>query len=104
MNWFLWSLLSAAFAALTAILSKAGVSGIDANLATAIRTSVVVVFTWAIVVMTGAAGLRSIPPSSWTWLVCSGIATGLSWLCYFHALARGAGLARRADRQVERGA
>jgi transporter family protein len=89
MNWLVWSLLSAVFAALTAILAKAGVSGIDANLATAIRTSVVVVFTWVMVVLTGAKGIGAIPGRSWGWLMLSGIATGLSWICYFHALRIG---------------
>jgi transporter family protein len=89
MNWLFWALLSAAFAALTAILAKLGVMGIDANLATAIRTSVVVVFTWLIVVFSGSRGIATIPARSWGWLVLSGMATGLSWLCYFHALRVG---------------
>jgi transporter family protein len=89
MNWLLWALLSAAFAALTAILAKVGVTGIDATLATAIRTSVVLVFTWLIVALTGARGLTAIPGRSWLWLILSGVATGLSWLCYFHALRVG---------------
>jgi transporter family protein len=89
MNWLFWALLSAAFAALTAILAKLGVTGIDANLATAIRTSVVVVFTWLIVAFGGARGIAAIPPRSWVWLMLSGMATGLSWLCYFHALRVG---------------
>src|SRR4051812_13852184 len=89
MNWLFWALLSAAFAALTAILAKLGVTGIDANLATAIRTTVVVVFTWLVVVFSGLRGIAAIPPRSWGWLVLSGIATGLSWLCYFHALRIG---------------
>ena len=89
MNWLFWALLSAAFAALTAILAKLGVTGIDANLATAIRTSVVVVFTWLIVVFSGSRGIAAIPPRSWGWLVLSGLATGLSWICYFHALRVG---------------
>ena len=89
MNWLVWALLSAAFAALTAILAKLGVTGIDANLATAIRTTVVVVFTWLIVGFSGSRGIAAIPPRSWGWLVLSGMATGLSWLCYFHALRVG---------------
>ena len=89
MNWLTWALLSAAFAAMTAILAKLGVSGIDANLATAIRTSVVVVFTWLIAGVSGSRGIAAIPGRSWGWLVLSGIATGLSWLCYFHALRVG---------------
>jgi bacterial/archaeal transporter family protein len=89
MNWLFWSLLSAVFAALTAILAKIGVTGIDATLATAIRTSVVVIFTWLMVVVTGARGVAHIPGRTWGWLALSGIATGLSWLCYFHALRVG---------------
>src|SRR4051812_34095688 len=89
MSWLFWSLLSAAFAGLTAVLAKVGVSGIDSNIATALRTSVVVVFTWMIVAITGAPGVASIPSKSWLPLVLSGIATGLSWLCYFHALKIG---------------
>src|SRR6266404_2451117 len=89
MSWLFWSLLSAVFAALTAILSKVGVAAIDSNLATAVRTSVVVVFAWLMVVVTGARGVASIPGKSWLPLVLSGIATGLSWLCYFHALKVG---------------
>src|SRR5262245_43508857 len=89
MNWLIWALLSAVFAALTAILAKAGVAGIDANLATAIRTSVVLVFTWTIALLTDARGLTTIPGRSWMWLLLSGVATGLSWLCYFHALRIG---------------
>jgi bacterial/archaeal transporter family protein len=89
MNWLFWSLLSAVFAALTAILAKIGVTGIDATLATAIRTSVVVIFTWLMVVVTGARGVGHIPGRTWGWLALSGIATGLSWLCYFHALRVG---------------
>jgi len=89
MDWLLWALLSAAFAAMTAVLAKLGVTGIDANLATAIRTSVVVVFTWWIAGIEGARGVTTIPGRSWMWLVLSGLATGLSWLCYFHALRVG---------------
>jgi bacterial/archaeal transporter family protein len=89
MNWLLWALFSAVFAALTAILAKLGVSRIDANLATAIRTSVVLVFTWLMVALSGARGLTAIPGRSWMWLVLSGIATGLSWICYFQALRVG---------------
>jgi transporter family protein len=71
-------------------LAKIGVSGIDSNLATAIRTSVILLFTWAIVVVTGtAAGLSSASPRTWISLVLSGLATGLSWLCYFRALQLG---------------
>jgi transporter family protein len=89
MTWLPWALLSAVFAALTAILAKLGVQGIDPNLATAIRTTVVVVFTWLVAAMAGAHGIAAIPGRSWGWLVLSGFATGLSWLCYFHALRLG---------------
>jgi transporter family protein len=90
MQWLYWSLLSAAFAAATAVLAKVGVTGIDSNLATAIRTSVILVFTWAIAFSTaGAVSLENLPGRSWLFLVLSGIATGLSWLCYFRALQLG---------------
>lgn len=90
MTWLTWSLLSALFAGLTAILAKIGVSGVDSNLATAVRTSVVVVFAWAVVLITGpAAGVFSFSKRTWLFLVLSGLATGLSWLCYFRALQLG---------------
>ncbi len=90
MTWLFWSLLSALFAAATAILAKAGVKGIDSNLATAIRTTVVVLFTWAIAVALEKHGeMRNISNRSWTFLILSGFATGLSWLCYFRALQLG---------------
>ena len=89
-NWLTWALLSAFFAALTAILAKLGVAGVDSNLATAVRTSVVVVFTWLLVAVTRqAAGLQMLSRKNWLFLVLSGLATGLSWLCYFHALKIG---------------
>jgi len=90
MSWLTWSLLSAVFAAATAILAKLGVEKIDSNLATAIRTSVVVVFSWLIVLIfrpDSPAG--GIPRRSWMFLLLSGLATGLSWLCYFRALKLG---------------
>jgi len=90
MTWLTWSLLSALFAAATAILAKLGVAGIDANLATAVRTSVVVVFTWLLAYATRPPmGFRAFSGKSWTFLIFSGVATGLSWLCYFHALQVG---------------
>src|SRR6476660_3855888 len=90
MTWLTWSLLSAFFAALTAILAKLGVAGIDANLATAFRTSVVVVFTWLLAYMTRPAeGWQGFSHKTWLFLVLSGLATGLSWLCYFRALQAG---------------
>ena len=90
MTWLTWSLLSAAFAAATAILAKLGVEKIDANLATAIRTSVVVVCTWLLAYSTWrSASLASVSGRTWLFLVLSGFATGLSWICYFHALKLG---------------
>jgi bacterial/archaeal transporter family protein len=90
MQWFFWSIASAFFAGLTALLAKIGVSGLNSNLATAIRTSVILVFTWAIVlVTTGGVDLHGISRKTWLFLVLSGIATGLSWLCYFRALQIG---------------
>jgi len=90
MTWIFWALLSAVFAALTALLAKVGVAGIDSNLATAIRTSVIVVFTWAIALgLERHHALAEIGRRSWLFLALSGISTGLSWLCYFRALQLG---------------
>lgn len=90
MNWLHWSLLSALFAGLTAVLAKIGVAGVDSNLATAARTSVVLVFTWGIAFATAKpAALLDMPRKAWVFLALSGIATGLSWLCYFRALQLG---------------
>jgi transporter family protein len=90
MTWLVWSLLSAIFAALTAILAKKGVAGVDANLATAVRTSVVVIFTWLLALATGsAAPFQHFTAKTWLFLALSGMGTGLSWLCYFHALQVG---------------
>jgi transporter family protein len=90
MGWLGWALLSAVFAAATAILAKIGIAGIDSNLATAIRTTVVLVFTWAIAIGLEKHGaIGEISRRSWVFLVLSGIATGLSWLCYFRALQLG---------------
>jgi transporter family protein len=90
MNWFAWALLSALFAGLTAILAKIGVAGVDSNLATAIRTTVVLVFTWGIALATtNPATALSLPRHTWVYLILSGLATGLSWLCYFRALQLG---------------
>ena len=93
-SWIAWSLLSAVFAAATALLAKLGVAGIDANLATAIRTSVVVVFAWGIALAFGShrdgtGSLIHIAPRTWLFLALSGLATGVSWLCYFRALQLG---------------
>lgn len=90
MTWITWAFLSAVFAAATAILAKLGVENIGSNLATAIRTTVVVAFTWAIAYSDRTPSeLGSISAKTWTFLALSGIATGLSWLCYFHALKLG---------------
>jgi transporter family protein len=90
MTWLFWALLSAAFAAATAILAKLGVAGVDSNYATAIRTTVVVIFTWAIALATRQPGSFHVPGSrTWLFLFLSGLATGLSWLCYFRALQMG---------------
>ena len=90
MSWIFWALLSAVFAACTALLAKVGVEHIDSNLATAIRTTVVLFFTWAIVLGLNAhRGLPAIGRRSWVFLVLSGLCTGLSWLCYFRALQIG---------------
>jgi transporter family protein len=91
MTWLAWSLLSAFFAALTAILAKLGVEGVDANFATAVRTSVVVVFTWLLAFATREAGgrMEALSGKALLYLTLSGLATGLSWLCYFHALQVG---------------
>ncbi len=90
MTWIVWALLAALFAAATALLAKVGVAHIDSNLATAVRTSVVLVFTWAIAIGLGKHGeLRLLDRRSILFLTLSGLATGLSWLCYFRALQLG---------------
>jgi transporter family protein len=90
MTWIAWAMLSAIFAAATALLAKFGVTGVDPNLATAVRTTVVVLFAWAIAIGFGAhGGLAHIERRSWLFLTLSGLATGLSWLCYFRALSLG---------------
>ena len=89
MNWFIWAFLSALFAGLTAILAKVGVRDVDSNLATAIRTTVVLAFTWAIALSRRGQTLSGIPSRTWSFLVLSGFATGASWLCYFRALQLG---------------
>ena len=91
MSWLFWSLLSAFFAGATAILAKIGVAGIDSNLATAIRTTVVLVLTWLIVLFTDKpASIAGVSTRTWVFLTLSGLGTGLSWLCYFRALQLGA--------------
>jgi len=89
-SWIGWAILSAVFAAATALLAKVGVAHIDSNLATAVRTSVVVVFAWGIVLALGKHGeIRSLDRRTVLFLALSGLATGLSWLCYFRALQLG---------------
>jgi transporter family protein len=89
-NWLLWSLLSALFAGATAVLAKVGVEGVNSNLATAIRTTVVLVFTWALAAQAiSPAAFAALSRRTWLFLALSGIATGLSWLCYFRALQLG---------------
>lgn len=90
MNWLIFALLSAFFAAITAILAKIGISGVNSNLATAIRTVVILLFAWGIVLYQGTAHeLRNISKHTLIFLVASGISTGLSWLFYFRALQLG---------------
>lgn len=88
--WFIFALLSALFAALTSILAKIGISGVNSNLATAIRTLVVVVMAWGMVFLTNTQkGISEISQQSWLFLILSGLATGASWLCYYRALQLG---------------
>jgi transporter family protein len=89
MTWFIWALLSAFFAGLTAILAKIGVENVNSNLATAIRTVVILIFAWSIVLFTKTQPLSTIGRRTWIFLILSGFATGLSWLCYFRALQLG---------------
>ena len=88
--WFVFALLSAVFAALTSILAKVGIEGVNSNLATAIRTVVVVVMAWGMVFLTNTqSGIADISKRSWLFLILSGLATGASWLCYYRALQIG---------------
>ena len=88
--WWLFALGSAVFAALTSILAKIGIEGVNSNLATAIRTVVVVIMAWGMVFLTNAQqGLGDISRKSWLFLILSGVATGISWLCYYRALQLG---------------
>lgn len=88
--WALFAILSALFAALTSILAKAGIDGVNSNLATAIRTVVVLVMAWGMVFLTNAQyGITEIRRESWLFLILSGLATGVSWLCYYKALQMG---------------
>ena len=88
--WMIFAVLSAVFAALTSILAKIGIDGVNSNLATAIRTIVVVIMAWGMVFLTHAqSGLAEISKKSWIFLILSGLATGASWLCYYKALQMG---------------
>lgn len=88
--WWIFAILSAVFAALTSILAKVGIDGVNSNLATAVRTMVVVVMAWVMVFITNAqSGLTEISKKSWIFLILSGLATGASWLCYYRALQIG---------------
>ena len=88
--WFVFALMSALFAALTSILAKVGIDGVNSNLATAIRTAVVLAMAWGMVFLTHAQnGISSISRKSWLFLILSGLATGASWLCYYRALQLG---------------
>ena len=88
--WIIFAILSAVFAALTSILAKVGIEGVDSNLATAVRTILVVIMAWAMVFITNTqSGLSQISRKSWIFLILSGIATGASWLCYYKAIQLG---------------
>ena len=88
--WFIFALLSAVFAALTSILAKVGIEGVNSNLATALRTLVVLAMAWMMVFVTNAqSGIGEISRKSWLFLILSGLATGASWLCYYKALQIG---------------
>jgi transporter family protein len=89
MNWLSWAILSAVFAGVTAILAKVGVKDIDSNIATAIRTTVILVFVWLVATVSNRQPLLTIAPRTWVFLALSGLATGASWLCYFRALQLG---------------
>ena len=89
MSWLAWAFLSALFAGLTAVLAKVGVKDVDSNLATAIRTVVVLVFAWAVALFRTHQPLSTVTSKTWLFLVLSGLATGASWLCYFRALQLG---------------
>ena len=88
--WFVFALMSSIFAALTSILAKVGIEGVSSNLATAIRTGVVLIMSWGMVFLTGTqSGIGDISRKSWIFLILSGLATGASWLCYYKALQIG---------------
>lgn len=88
--WLVFALLSSVFAAVTSILAKIGINGVNSNLATAVRTAVVLVMAWVIVFLTNAqSGISEVSKRSWVFLILSGLATGASWLCYYKALQMG---------------
>jgi len=88
--WWIYALLSALFAALTAIFAKIGIKGVDTDLATAIRTVIILLIAWAIAIFRGTTGtMGTLTRTNWTFLILSGCATGLSWICYFRALQLG---------------
>ncbi|MCI9257685.1 EamA family transporter [Acutalibacter sp.] len=88
--WLLFAVLSSVFAALTSILAKVGIEGVNSTLATAIRTTVVLAMAWGMVLLTGSqGGISGISQKSWIFLILSGLATGVSWLCYYYALQMG---------------
>lgn len=88
--WLIFAILSAVFAAATSILAKVGIEGVNSNLATAVRTVVVVLLAWGMVFITNTqGGIASITPKSWIFLILSGLATGASWLCYYRAISLG---------------
>jgi transporter family protein len=90
MNWLVWALLSALFAGLTAVLAKTGMEGVNSHVATAVRTVVVLIFTWIIALgVAPVSAVAELTRRNWTFLILSGLATGLSWLCYFRALQLG---------------
>ncbi|WP_035610730.1 EamA family transporter [Haloferula sp. BvORR071] len=91
MNWLIWALLAAFFAGVTAVLAKAGVDGVNSNLATAVRTTVVLAFSWVIAFAScrPVVALSGLSSRTWVFLTLSGLATGLSWICYFRALQLG---------------
>jgi len=90
MTWQIWALLSAAFAAMTALLAKIGVTGVDSNLAMAIRSVVILLAAWSLALATHSTeGLKALSPKTWLFLSLSGLATGASWACYFRALQLG---------------
>lgn len=101
--WFVFALLSAVFAALTSVLAKVGIEGVNSNLATALRTCVVLAMAWLMVFITHTqSGIGSIGRKSWVFLILSGLATGASWLCYYKAIQMGSVSKVAPHRQAQR--